>query len=142
VRLRARVFLIATLGLGVSLMAANRRASAASPADSQAQAKNLMAQAAPPMMQQTPQLPPFSPSGPPSPEDEARRRMEKEMAKKANLQRQEQLKRDTDKLLELAKELKQSVDKSNADVLSVDVVRKADEIEKLAHSVKQKMKNE
>ena len=40
----------------------------------------------------------------------------------------------------LANELKSQVDKSNKDTLSLDVVRKADEIEKLAHSVKEKMK--
>jgi hypothetical protein len=47
---------------------------------------------------------------------------------------------DTDKLLALATQLKQEVDKTNKDVLSVDVIRKADEIEKLAHSVKERMK--
>ena len=50
------------------------------------------------------------------------------------------LKRDADKLLTLAKELKESVDKTNESMLSVDVVKKAEEIEKLAHSVKGKMK--
>jgi membrane protein involved in colicin uptake len=75
-----------------------------------------------------------------SPEDEARSRMQEEMAKKANQQRQDQLKRDTEKLLKLATELKGYVDKSNENVLSVDVVKKAEEIEKLAHSVKDKMK--
>ncbi len=44
------------------------------------------------------------------------------------------------KLLSLANELKADVDKSSKDTLSLDVVRKADEIEKLAHSVKEKMK--
>ncbi len=64
---------------------------------------------------------------------------ERERLKKENLQRQARLKADTDKLLQLSKELKEYVDKSNENVLSVDVVKKADEIEKLAHSVKQKM---
>jgi hypothetical protein len=32
------------------------------------------------------------------------------------------------------------VDKTNKDMLSLNVIRKADEIEKLAHSVKEKMK--
>jgi hypothetical protein len=76
----------------------------------------------------------------PTPEDEPRLRMEREMAKKANLERQADLKRDADKLLTLAKELKESVDKTNESMLSVDVVKKAEEIEKLAHSVKGKMK--
>jgi hypothetical protein len=36
--------------------------------------------------------------------------------------------------------LKQSVDKSDENVLSLDVIKKAEEIEKLARSVKEKMK--
>jgi uncharacterized FlaG/YvyC family protein len=75
-----------------------------------------------------------------SPEDEQRAKLEHETAKKANQARQAQLKRDTDKLLELSTELKQYVDKSNADVLSFEVIKKADQIEKLARSVKDKMK--
>ena len=47
---------------------------------------------------------------------------------------------DTDKLLSLATELKQDVDKTNKNVLSVDVIKKAGEIEKLARSVKERMK--
>ena len=66
--------------------------------------------------------------------------MRKAMEKKANEQRQAQLKRDTDKLLKLSQELKAYVDKSNENVLSLDVIKKADEIEKLAHSVKTKMR--
>jgi hypothetical protein len=66
--------------------------------------------------------------------------MQKEMQKRANKQRQEELKRDTDKLLKLSTELKQYVDKSNENILSVEVIKKADEIERLAHSVKTKMR--
>ena len=72
--------------------------------------------------------------------DEDRAKIEKDMAKRANRERQAQLQRDTDNLLKLANELKQSVDKSNENTLSLDVVKKAEEIEKLAHSVKEKMK--
>jgi len=36
--------------------------------------------------------------------------------------------------------LKAEVDKTTKDTLSLNVIRKADEIEKLAHSVKEKMK--
>ena len=50
------------------------------------------------------------------------------------------LKSDTDKLLKLAVDLKNYVDKSNENVLSLEVLKKAEEIEKLAHSVKDKMK--
>jgi hypothetical protein len=89
---------------------------------------------------QNPIPPPQFPGQAPTPQDEDRARFEKEQAKKANEERQAQLKRDTDKLLTLATELKQSVDKSNENTLSMDVIKKADEIEKLARSVKEKMK--
>jgi biopolymer transport protein ExbD len=85
---------------------------------------------------------PPSPGQKPTPEDEDRIRMEKEMAKKLNLERQEQLKRDTEKLLKLATELKQYVDKTNENMLSLEVLKKAAEIEKLAHSVREKMKGD
>jgi hypothetical protein len=71
---------------------------------------------------------------------EERARMEKEMAKRANQARLAELKRDTEKLLKLATELKESVDKSNENTLSLDAVQRAEEIEKLAHRVKGKMK--
>jgi hypothetical protein len=64
------------------------------------------------------------------------------MEKKANQQRQLELKRDTEKLLKLSTELKEYVDKTNENILSLDVVKKADEIEKLAHSVKMKMRGD
>ena len=73
-------------------------------------------------------------------ERQRREKFEKDMAKRANEERQAQLRRDTDRLLQLSTELKQYVDKTNQNVLSVDVVKKAEEIEKLAHSVKEKMK--
>jgi hypothetical protein len=43
-------------------------------------------------------------------------------------------------LLQLSTELKQYVDKTNENVLSFEVIKKAEEIEKLARSVKDKMK--
>ena len=64
----------------------------------------------------------------------------RELEKKRNVARQQDIKKDTDKLLELATELKQYVDKTNEGILSMDVIKKADEIEKLAHSVREKMK--
>ena len=67
-------------------------------------------------------------------------RLEREQAKKLNQERHASLKRDTDKLLKLSTELKDYVDKSNENLLSVDVVKKAEDIEKLAHNVKEKMK--
>jgi hypothetical protein len=64
------------------------------------------------------------------------------LAKKQNEQRQAELKKDTDKLLELATELKQYVDKTNQNVLSMDVIKKAEQIEKLAKAVKERMKGQ
>ena len=69
-------------------------------------------------------------------------KQQREREKQQNLKRQADLKKDTDKLLELATELKQYVDKTNEHTLSVDVIKKAEEIEKLAHSVKEKMKGQ
>jgi hypothetical protein len=67
---------------------------------------------------------------------------EKQRERALSTQRYEQVKRDADRLLQLATELKLSVDKSGQNVLALDVVRKADEIEKLAHSVRAKMKGQ
>ena len=77
---------------------------------------------------------------PPGDEDEARKVIESEQAKKAAKERVAALRHDTDRLLKLSVELKQSVDKSDENVLSLDVIKKAEEIEKLARSVKEKMK--
>ena len=87
---------------------------------------------------------PHHPEPPPStnvaPDLDIPPEMQREMNKRMNKERQEQLKKDTDKLVQLATELKQSVDKSNENVMSIDVIRKAEEIEKLARQVKEKMK--
>jgi hypothetical protein len=58
----------------------------------------------------------------------------------ANAARKKQINDDTAKLLKLATDLKAEVDKTNQDTLSVGVIRRADEIEKLAHNIKEKMK--
>jgi hypothetical protein len=79
-------------------------------------------------------------AGPRNPEEEARLKMERDMQKKRNEIRQKQIQQDSMKLLQLATELKEYVDKSNENILSMDVIKKADEIEKFAHSVKEKMK--
>jgi hypothetical protein len=73
-------------------------------------------------------------------DDEARARIARDMEKKAAKQRVAALKTDTDRLLKLSLELKEYVDKSNENVLSLEVIKKADEIEKLAKSVRDKMK--
>ncbi|MGA7242207.1 MAG: hypothetical protein WBX19_03440 [Terracidiphilus sp.] len=58
----------------------------------------------------------------------------------ANAERKKQLNDDSAKLLKLATDLKAEVDKTNQDTLSVGVIHRADEIEKLAHEIKEKMK--
>jgi len=81
-----------------------------------------------------------TPVGPIIAPDERVTKIEKDQERQMNTDRQKKLVADTAKLLELANELKTAVDKSNKDTLSLDVVRKADAIEKLAHSVKEGMK--
>jgi activator of HSP90 ATPase len=58
----------------------------------------------------------------------------------ANELRKKQLAQESDMLLTLAMALKAEVDKTNKDTLSLNVIRKADEIEKLAHNVKDKLR--
>jgi hypothetical protein len=90
------------------------------------------------------QQPPMPPNLQPNPTmgngDDTVADMQAALEKRAEKQRMEQLKSDTDKLLQLSVELKVYVDKSNTDVLSLDVMRKAEEIEKLAKSVHDKMR--
>src|SRR3954449_5073837 len=64
--------------------------------------------------------------------------IERDMEKARNKERQQKLKEDTDKLLKLATELKEYVDKTNEHVLSLDVLKKTDEIGKLAKSIHDK----
>ncbi len=77
--------------------------------------------------------------GPPL-EDRFRIERERAMARQRNKDRQAALKKDTDKLLELAQQLKEYVDKTDENMLSLDVIKKAEEIEKLSKRVKEKMK--
>jgi hypothetical protein len=77
--------------------------------------------------------PPLNPS--PLEREAAERR-----AREANKQRQEEIRTDTQKLFQLATELKDAVEKTNENMLSLDVVKKADEVEKLAKKVKEKMR--
>ena len=74
------------------------------------------------------------------PKDPLEEKMEHQREKAMNKDRQTTLQKDTDRLLKLATELKESVDKSNEHTLSLDVIKKAEEIEKLAKSVKERMR--
>ncbi len=66
--------------------------------------------------------------------------MEKRQERELNRKRYADLKRETDRLLQLATELKVQVDKAGEHTLSLEVIRKTDEIEKLARSVRARMK--
>lgn len=79
--------------------------------------------------------------GPPrSEQSQQERELEQRQQKEMNRKRQQDIKENTQKLYQLAGELKDAVDKSNENVLSLDVVKKAEEVEKLARKVKEKMK--
>ena len=70
------------------------------------------------------------------PNDETQRKQ----AMAANLQRQAEMKRDGEKLAQLTQELNDYLQNKGEGVISVDALKKAEQIEKLAHSVKSKMK--
>ncbi|PYX47545.1 MAG: hypothetical protein DMG79_13670 [Acidobacteria bacterium] len=65
---------------------------------------------------------------------------QKEQARAANLQRQVEIKRDTEKMYQLTAELKEYLEKADQGIMSTDALKKAEQIEKLAHGVKSKMK--
>ncbi|MDQ2832268.1 MAG: hypothetical protein M3Y50_00695 [Acidobacteriota bacterium] len=73
-------------------------------------------------------------------EDTGSPQLAERQEKARNTDRQKRLVADTEKLLILATDLKQEVGKTNKEVMSVDVIKKAEEIEKLARSVKDRMK--
>jgi hypothetical protein len=75
----------------------------------------------------------------PSPQDIHR---EMELGKQRSKERYQDIRRDTDKLLSLATELKQQVDAAGEQKLSLDVIKKTEQIEKLAKSVRAKMKGD
>ncbi|HTV83077.1 MAG TPA: hypothetical protein VME18_10535 [Acidobacteriaceae bacterium] len=95
------------------------------------------AQQAPAPMPPQQQLP--TPLGPQP--NTSQQRMLRQMARERNLDRQKQIVADADKLLALARQLKSEVDKSNKDQLSLSVVDTAGQIEKLAKTVKERMRD-
>jgi hypothetical protein len=76
-----------------------------------------------------------------APTDPTQIHMMKAMARERNVIRQKEIIDDTTQLLNLAKQLKEAVDKSSKDQLSLSVVDTATQIEKLAKSVKEKMRD-
>jgi hypothetical protein len=66
--------------------------------------------------------------------------LQMEQKRMRQVEQQKQLKADTDKLVVLTAALKEQVDAANKDVLSIDMLKKAEQIEKLARSVKERIK--
>ena len=66
--------------------------------------------------------------------------VQKRQALAANQQRQLEIRRDTEKMAELTQELRDYLAKTEQGTMSVDAVKKAEQIEKLAHSIRSKMK--
>jgi hypothetical protein len=66
--------------------------------------------------------------------------IQRKQAMAANLQRQADMKRDGEKLAQLTQQLNDYLQNKGEGVMSVDALKKAEQIEKLAHSVKSKMK--
>jgi hypothetical protein len=100
----------------------------------------VLAQAAAARAQVT--VPPWSPSqisniGMPH----HRRHINDPQTRARNAERQKRLVADTQRLLELASELQTDAGKSEKDMLSLEMIRKTEEIQKLAKSVRDKMKD-
>jgi hypothetical protein len=87
-----------------------------------------------PTMPQTPMGPPDAAGNP----DQVR--LDEMRLRQLSDERRKKLLADTDRLLELATQLKVAMDAATKNEMSVEVIRKADEIERLAHSVKERMK--
>jgi len=62
------------------------------------------------------------------------------MIRQANEQRHRRMLDDANKMVQLSNELKADVEKTQKDELSIEVLKKAAEVEKLAHDVQQRMK--
>jgi len=90
---------------------------------------------------QTPSPPAASPA--PKPQNQpAKADAAEKKAMSPEEARQAQLVADTNRLYQLAQELQAAVAKSNKNMLSLAVVRKAAEVEKLAKSLKDRMRSE
>lgn len=76
-----------------------------------------------------------------TPPDIDQARMMHNMLKQRSSARQKEIVDDTNRLLDLAKQLKEAVDKTGQNELSINVVNTASEMEKLAKAVKEKMRD-
>ena len=66
--------------------------------------------------------------------------MQEEQKTQAAEAHQKKMVSDADRLVELAQQLKVSVDKTNKNIISVDVLRNAEKIEKLARELREGVK--
>ena len=66
---------------------------------------------------------------------------QQQLEKSRQNERQRRMTADTNRLLALASELKADSDKTKQDTTTTADIRKIEEIEKLAHNVKERMKN-
>jgi hypothetical protein len=73
-------------------------------------------------------------------EDSMKLRENQKRLEQLNLQRHKEMTSDTEKLLALANQLKAETDKGAKDSLSMESVREAEQIEKLARTVREKMR--
>lgn len=87
-----------------------------------------------------PALAQFGRERPPDPSIAMHEKMVHDQKKALNKKRQADLRKDMDKLYKLATELKAMVDKTDENILSVDVLKKTEEIEKLSKDIRNKMK--
>jgi hypothetical protein len=83
---------------------------------------------------------PIELGGEPKEREEQRAAELHQREQESNQRRQEEIRRDADKLLQFATELKQRTDRADENLVSLDMIRRAERIEKLAKSLKQKMK--
>lgn len=91
---------------------------------------------------QTPYSPPGTQTAPvEAMPDPLRDKLDNSRKKAMDDDRHKRLEADADKLLQLATELKAEVDKTSKDQLSVVVVKKAGEMEKLSRDLKERMRN-
>lgn len=85
--------------------------------------------------------PPFG-QEPETTQDPMLRRAQEDAAKKRNIERQKKLLADSDRIVQLAKELSAAAEPNPQDPTPPGMAKKAEEIEKLARSVKELMKSE
>lgn len=96
----------------------------------------LHAQLAAPLSPSPPDMRNHAPEQPSAVDEQ----MEEARQKKLKEMRKEQMKRDTERLAALSNEVKDFVAKSDGNILSLDEIKKMDEIQKLARNIEQKMK--